>query len=130
MGGGIRATSQDRDAARAVGIDVRRVDVLVFGTATALAASAGSLLAPLTSLNPALGTSYMIRAIVVVIAGGLGNPVGVLVMGYGLGVVESLTALVLPVEFQLVVGLLAMLLVLVFRPTGLLGRRRRVELEA
>jgi branched-chain amino acid transport system permease protein len=127
MGTAIRAASQDRNAARAVGIEVETLDSRVFGIATALAAAAGSLMAPLIFLYPAVGLQWMIKGIVVVIMGGLGNPVGALVAGFGLGIVEALAVIVLPAQYKTVVGLLVMIGVLLVRPSGLLGRRLLLE---
>lgn len=127
MGTAIRAASQDRDAARSVGIEVERLDSRVFGIAGALAAAAGSLVTPLIFLYPAVGLVWMIKGIIVVIMGGLGNPLGALIAGFGLGIIESLSVLVLPAQYKTVVGLLLMIAVLLVRPAGLLGKRLELE---
>jgi branched-chain amino acid transport system permease protein len=123
----IRAASQDRAAARTVGIDVDRLDSLVFGLAAALAAAAGGIAAPLLLVYPSVGQEWTVKGLIVVIMGGLGNPVGTLWAGLGLGVLESLAVVVMPAQFKTVVGLLLMIIVLVFRPTGLLGKRLRLD---
>jgi branched-chain amino acid transport system permease protein len=129
VGTAIRATSQDRTAAQAVGVNVRRIDSVTFAIAAALAAGAGALATPLVLLYPPVGQPYMITAIVIVIVAGLGNPLGVLWAGLGYGVVEAFGSVYLPAQFGTVVGLLVMVVVLLIRPSGLAGRRTRIEAE-
>jgi branched-chain amino acid transport system permease protein len=119
----VRATAQNPDAALASGIDIRRVQTLSFSISSALAAAAGALIAPFIFSFPAMGFPMVIKAFIVVIIGGLGSVWGALLAGYGLGVVEALSVLWLPSGFNELMGPLTMLLVLLLRPEGLLGRR-------
>lgn len=126
IGTAIRAVSQDRNSAMAVGINVATIDSLVFGLSAAFGAAAGSLTTAVIFLYPTVGTTWLIGGFVAVIAGGLGNPVGTLVAGYSLGILEALSVLVLPAQLKTLVGLLIMIAVMIFRPAGLLGRRSAI----
>jgi branched-chain amino acid transport system permease protein len=123
LGTAIRAVSQDRAAAQAVGIDIGWIDSIVFGVSVLLGAAAGSATTAVIFLYPQVGSSWLIGAFVAVIAGGLGNPVGTLIAGYSLGILESLSLLVFPAQFKTIVGLTIMIVVLVVRPAGLLGQK-------
>lgn len=123
IGLAVRATAQNPDAALASGIDVRRVMTLTFALGSALAAAAGALVAPITYAFPAMGFPFTIKALTVIIMGGLGNLWGALASGYLLGVAESLSVLWLPTGYNALVGPLLMVLVLMLRPGGIFGRR-------
>jgi branched-chain amino acid transport system permease protein len=116
----IRAGSKDDVMVRALGIDFDRTRMLVFGMGIALAALAGLLTAPRMGVNPEMGFSVMILALVTVVVGGLGSFWGAVAGGLLIGMVQSVTALLVPQLSQLVVFIL-MGLVLFFRPRGLLG---------
>lgn len=116
----IRAGSKDDVMVRALGIDFDRTRMLVFGMGIALAALAGLLNAPRMGVNPEMGFSVMILALVTVVVGGLGSFWGAVAGGLLIGMVQSVTALLVPQLSQLVVFIL-MGLVLFFRPRGLLG---------
>jgi branched-chain amino acid transport system permease protein len=76
LGRAIRAVAQDRSAARLMGVDVDRIYMLTFGFGAALAGLAGCLLAPIYSLSPQIGTSFILPAFAVVVLGGLGSVLG------------------------------------------------------
>jgi branched-chain amino acid transport system permease protein len=123
-GQAIRATAQDRDAARLMGINVRRMSVLAFGLGTALAGIAGALLAPTYYIFPQVGGPFTLKAFVVVVLGGMGSVVGATLGGVLIGVTESLAAVYVASGLKELVVYVLFLLVLLLRPAGLLGRSR------
>ncbi len=122
IGRAIRATSMDVDAARLSGVGVANIYALTFGIGGALAAAAGSLVSVSYAITPSMGDSFLVRAFVVSVLGGLGNVTGALVGGLVYGVIESFGALWFGEGFKDVVAMVALLLVLLFRPYGLIGR--------
>ncbi len=117
----VRAASRDPEIMAVLGIDVKRVFLVVFGIGTALAALAGLLAAPMRSVNPEMGATVLIEAFVVTVIGGMGSLVGGVVAGMLVGVVSSLTALWRP-EMATISMFALMALVLLVRPQGLFGR--------
>ena len=122
FGRAIRATSMDVDAARLAGVDVARIYALTFGIGGALAAAAGSLVSVSEAITPTMGDSFVVRAFVVSVLGGLGNVTGALVGGLVYAVIESFGSLWLGEGYKDVVALVVLLLVVLFRPYGLVGR--------
>ena len=116
----IRAISQDRDMARALGVDANKIFTSVFALGTGLAAMAGVLFAPIGGANLGSDMEAMVEAFAVVVVGGLGSVWGSAVSALLIGMLKAFGILVFP-QFALafVFGLMA--LVLVIRPTGLFG---------
>jgi branched-chain amino acid transport system permease protein len=123
-GQAIRATAQDRDAAQLMGINVKRMSVLAFGLGTALAGIAGALLAPTYYIFPQVGGPFTLKAFVVVVLGGMGSIVGATLGGVLIGVTESLSAVYIASGLKELVVYVLFLLILLFRPAGLLGKSR------
>ncbi len=123
-GQAIRATAQDRDAAQLMGIDVKRMSVLATGMGTALAATAGALISPTYYIFPQVGSSFTLKAFVVVVLGGMGSIVGATLGGVVVGATESLAAVYISSGLKELVVFVLFLLVLLFRPAGLLGKSR------
>jgi branched-chain amino acid transport system permease protein len=121
LGRAIRATSQNKEAALLMGVDVERVAVVTFGLGTALAAAAGVLLAPSLYLYPTVGELLIVKCFVVVVLGGLGSVPGAIAGGILLGVVESLGAVYVSSAYKDGIGFVLFLLVLLYRPSGLFG---------
>jgi len=122
IGRAIRATSMDVDAARLSGVGVANIYALTFGIGGALAGAAGSLVSVSYAITPNMGDSFLVRAFVVAVLGGLGNVTGALVGGLVYGIIESFGALWFGEGFKDVVAMVALLLVLLLRPYGLIGR--------
>jgi branched-chain amino acid transport system permease protein len=120
-GRAIRATSQNREAAVLMGIDVERVSALAFGLGTALAGAAGVLLAPSLYLYPTVGELVIVKSFVIVVLGGLGSVPGAIAGGILLGLVESLGAVYVSTTYKDGLGYVIFLLVLLYRPSGLFG---------
>jgi len=136
IGRAMRATSQNRDAAALMGINVERMDMLSFALGSALAAAAGSLwLISGQIVDPYMGSIPAIKAFAVVIIGGLGSIPGAIVAGLTLGIAEN----VVPLFMQSFAGLLGvsmsftawkdtiaffiLIIVLVIKPTGIFGEK-------
>ncbi|MBV9353891.1 MAG: branched-chain amino acid ABC transporter permease [Chloroflexi bacterium] len=123
FGRAIRATAIDWEAAALAGIDVRRVYLVTFGIGAALAGVAGALVSVGYSVSPNIGSDWTLKSLVVVVLAGMGSVYGALAAGLLLGAAEGLSTTVVPSEYREVVGLVLFLLVLLFRPQGLFGRR-------
>jgi branched-chain amino acid transport system permease protein len=125
LGRAIRATSQDREAAALMGLEVDRIHAVAFGIGTACAAVAGIVTTPFFHVSPDIGNSFVILAFVIVVLGGLGSFPGALLGGLIVGVVESLGALAFPGSLKELVIYGVFLLVLLFRPEGLMTAAAR-----
>ncbi len=122
LGTAIRSVSENAQGAAMVGIDVRRIQAFTFGLGAACAGAAGTLILPFISLQPATGEQYNIIAFVIVVLGGLGNTTGALVGGLLVGLTQELGGAIFPeLDKQLIVFVI-FVLVLLFRPQGLLGK--------
>lgn len=125
VGKAMRATAIDRSAARLVGIDPRTMVTLSFVFAAALGGLAGVATTPLTQTAFNVGPSFGVKGFAAAILGGLGNPVGAVVGGLALGLVESISVAFISSTFKDAISLVILLAVLFIRPQGLLGRRIR-----
>lgn len=123
MGIAMRAVARDKDTAALMGVDVNRVYTFTFALGSGLAAIAGSLLGPIFSIEPTMGEWAVVKAFSVVIMGGMGNVPGAIVGGLFLGVAESMGAGFLSTAYKDAVGYAMLILVLLFRPQGLFGKR-------
>ena len=121
FGVALRALAIDPVGAELVGIDVRGLSALAFACGGALAAAAGTLVSTFLSFNPAVGIEFTMKALVVVIMGGIGNMLGSLAAGLMLGVAEALCSHYVDSGLTLVVAYALFLIVLVVRPRGLFG---------
>src|SRR5262249_17559724 len=124
LGKAIRATSQSRDVAMVCGIDVGAIHRLTFGLACALAAAGGALIAVIVAIQPEMGQIWTFKSFLVIVLGGAGNYPGALLGGMLLGLVEQLASLFLTTQLSEVVAYVLLVLVLLVRPTGLLGGRQ------
>jgi branched-chain amino acid transport system permease protein len=123
LGKSIRAVANNRAAAELMGIDSRRMLALAFGIGTSLAMTSGALLSTLFSFTILSGTTYEVKSFVIVVLGGLGNPTGALVGGIVLGLLEGITTVFIPVSWVPVLEYVIFVLILLVRPSGLLGSR-------
>src|SRR3954463_683253 len=123
-GHAIRATAQDRDAAQLMGVNVRNMGVLAFGLGAALAGAAGALVAPIYYIYPQVGGAFTLKAFVVVVLGGMGSIIGATLGGVLIGVAESVSGTYFGSGWKDVCVYLIFLLVLLLKPSGLLGKSR------
>src|SRR5215217_849011 len=124
LGKALRAVAQDRETAGLMGINPNQLIMLTFVIASALAGMAGAMLGPVLVLTPFAGTSVIVKAFAIVIIGGFGNVEGTIIAGLLVGLIESFTTqFVNPGLIDIVVFTL-LLLMLAFRPTGLIAERR------
>ena len=117
------ATSQNREAAQLMGINVAKMSAIAFGLGTALAATAGALIAPTYYIHPMAGHTFLLKAFTICVLGGLGSVVGAGFGGIIIGVVESMSATYLSSDWKDVVVFIIFLVVLLLRPQGLLGKK-------
>jgi branched-chain amino acid transport system permease protein len=121
-GRAIRATSMDIGAAQLSGVDVAHVYAIVFGLGAGLAGIAGVLISLSYSLQPSMGDPFIINAFVVCVLGGLGSVQGAIVGGIIYGIIESFGSQYIGSDVPNAVALVILLLVLAFRPTGIMGK--------
>jgi len=122
LGKAMRATFLDRQAALLMGINSNRIYSRTFTLGSGLAAASGALLGPIFTVNPYVGNLVNLKAFSIVIIGGLGSFPGAVAAGLLLGVFESLGAAYVSSGYQDAVGFLVLILILVFRPTGIAGK--------
>ena len=123
LGQAIRATAQNARAARTMGIDTDKVYAATYGINAAVCGAAGALVAMIWVVEPYIGLIFTIRAFLIVIVAGLGNLVGVVITGIGLGAAENFAGFILGAEFQ--VGFIfALLVVILVGRSYWLGRKR------
>ncbi len=126
LGKAMRATFQDRDTAALMGIRIDRIHTATFALGSALAAAAGALLGPVFVVAPTMGDLAAAKAFAIVILGGLGNIKGATLGGFILAFVEELGAGYISSGYRDAMGFLLIILILLFRPTGLFAQKERV----
>lgn len=122
----IRATFQDQDAARIVGVNVKRIFTLTFALGSGMAAVAGALLAPVFVATPLMGDLASLKAFAIVILGGLGNLGGAALGGFLLAFIEEFGASYISSAYRDAFGFLVIIIVMLFRPQGLFASKGRV----
>lgn len=127
LGTAIRATSQNADAAAVVGIDARRIFLLTFVIASALAALGGALLGPLFLIFPQMGDLPLLKALTAIVVGGMGSVPGAVVGGLAIGIIEAVSTMFIPTDYRDTVVFSLLILALIVRPSGLFGVRVRGE---
>jgi len=121
LGAKLRAATENPGLVQAFGVNVPRMISLTFAGGLALAAFAGVLAAPIYSVNPNMGSNFIITVFAVVVIGGMGSILGSIVTGFGLGIVEGLTKVYYP-QASATVIFVVMVIVLLARPAGLFGK--------
>ena len=123
IGKAIRACADNYLGARVVGLDVKRYYAFTFGLGSACVAVAGCMMILLVDVTPVLGPAYTLLAFVIVIVGGLGSMGGALLGGVLIGVSEALAGLFITPSAKSMFSFGLLILVLLFRPQGLLGKK-------
>lgn len=121
-GKAMRAVAEDRQAASLMGIDVNRIIQTTFIIGSALAAAAGVMVGIYyTQINHMMGFIPGIKAFTAAVLGGIGNVPGAMLGGFFLGMAEAFGVLIMPAEYKDVIAFGLLVLVLIFRPSGILG---------
>jgi len=121
VGKGLRAMSQNRDAAALMGINPNRIDLVTFAIAGALAGAAGALVSPTRAFDPHIGAIAILKSFAIVIFGGMGSLSGAVLGSFIVGLAETMTAAYLAAEYSDLIAFVLMVLVLFVRPQGLRG---------
>ena len=121
LGSTLRAATENPALVQAFGVNVPRLVSLTYAGGVALAAFAGVLAAPIYSVNPNMGSNFIITVFAVVVIGGMGSIIGSVLTGFGLGIVEGLTKVFYPQASDTVI-FVVMVIVLLMRPAGLFGK--------
>src|SRR6476619_3093263 len=128
LGKAIRATVQDGEAAQLMGVPVPRIFLITFAAGSALVGLSACIMTPLFSVVAAAGHNYVLIAFVVVVLGGMGSIEGALLGGICIGIVQSLSSYYIAPAFGQMFFFMLFLLVMIFRPAGLLGRKGEATL--
>jgi len=122
LGMAMRAIEEDEETARMLGVDSDRVASTTVGLGFLLAALGGALVAPIYSINPGMGLETILMSFIIVIIGGLGSITGTVLAGLLIGILQSIGALAFGAEAATILVFGAMIVVLILRPQGLMGR--------
>ncbi len=123
LGSAILAISQDPEAAQYMGIPANRIFAIVMAISAAFAATAGILAAPFLTVQPTMWLLPIIKAFAIVVVGGLGSIFGSILAALMLGYAETIIAYMISTSWTEIISVLATLLMLIFRPAGMFGRR-------
>ncbi len=118
----IRAASHDTETSSILGVNTDRVSLVVVALGAALAGLAGTLAAPYFSVQPGMGQAILITVLIVVVVGGIGSIGGAMVAGLGLGIIQIIGNVYVP-SVAVLVPYMLLIVVLLWRPTGLAGKR-------
>jgi branched-subunit amino acid ABC-type transport system permease component len=125
IGIAMRAASDDADLARIRGVDTERLVLYVWLVGGVVAGIAGVMLGLDGQLRPTMGFLALIPIFAAVILGGIGDPVGAVVGGYAIGLLQELSVVIIPAEYKPLVGLVLLVVGLLTRPDGLFGEATR-----
>jgi branched-chain amino acid transport system permease protein len=123
VGRAMRAMSQNREACAVVGVDVQQVARVTFALSAALAAVAAALVSPLFNIYPDMGTALTLKAFAAVVAGGFGYMNGAIAASFVIGIAEAFAGTYVSYAYKDAIAFLIMIVVLLWRPQGLFGRR-------
>jgi branched-chain amino acid transport system permease protein len=121
IGAAIRSVEQNKEAASLMGIDVKWIYSLTFGISTLMAALAGIMFGSAYTMTPTMGMSPLIKAFIIVVLGGLGSIQGTILAAYVVALIEALSAFFIGLFWTPIVLFSLMIIILIIRPTGLLG---------
>ena len=124
-GKAMRATADNKDVAQVIGINIERITTYTFALASALAASAGVLIAIEQNLQPSMGLNVIIKGFTASVVGGLGNVRGAVAGAFLLGLVENIGIWFLPSGYKDAIAFVVLVIFLLFRPQGLFGRKEK-----
>lgn len=123
-GRAMRATAQNPMAAKLMGINTDTMYMIAFGLGVGTTAFGGAVILPYITASPTVGAQYVVLMFTAVVLGGLGSVAGAVVGGLAVGIIQSLSTLVLPIQLQNLVLFIVFILVLALKPEGLTARGR------
>jgi len=123
IGRAIVAVRMDREAAALMGVKTKQIYAITFGLGAVMAGAAGAMMSVIYPISPLNSTLYLGKAFVICVLGGLGSVAGAMVGGLTLGVIESFGGLILGPEHAMTISFGLLILLLIFRPTGIMGKR-------
>lgn len=126
LGKAMRATFQDRETAALMGVKIDRIYTATFALGSGLAAAAGALLGPVFVVYPTMGDGAALKSFAIVILGGLGNFWGAALGGFILAAVEEFGAGYISSGYRDAMGFVLIIVILIFRPTGLFAQKERI----
>jgi len=123
IGRAIVAVRMDREAAALMGVKTKQIYAITFGLGAVMAGAAGAMMSIIYPISPLNSTLYLGKAFVICVLGGLGSVAGAMVGGLTLGVIESFGGLIFGPEHAMTISFGLLILLLIFRPTGIMGKR-------
>ncbi|MEE8187765.1 MAG: branched-chain amino acid ABC transporter permease [Kiloniellales bacterium] len=126
LGKAMRSTFQDRETAALMGVNINAIHTATFALGSGLAAAAGALLGPVFVLVPSMGDMAALKSFAIVILGGLGSFMGATLGGFLLALVEEMGAGYISSGYRDAMGFLIIIVILIFRPTGLFAPAERI----
>ena len=123
LGWALRAVAQDREAAALQGINSNRISMIAISVGAAMAGLAGALMAPLTNINPHMGHNVIITAFIVTIVGGVGSLSGAVIASFLYAIFHTFVTTYFNSTVATIAGLMIMVIILIVRPTGIMGHR-------
>jgi branched-chain amino acid transport system permease protein/neutral amino acid transport system permease protein len=123
IGLAIRAMSDDKTLARLKGLPTGKIHTQVIGISGFAAGIAGSLLVLQSQLVPTIGFEFLLIIFVAAIVGGTGNPIGAIIGGLLVGIVQEMSVIVIPAEYKAAVPLIVLIVMIIVKPEGILGRK-------
>lgn len=121
----IRAVTENRTMANCIGVSVRFVDMIAFGLGAGMAGLAGLALSPIYTVNPGMGTSFIVDAFMIVVLGGVGSLVGTAIAALSIGMINVIIEPAYGAVAAKVVALLMIIIFIQFRPEGLIAQKGR-----
>ncbi len=128
LGTALRATSQNADAARVIGIDADRIYLVTFAVGCAIAGLGGALLGPLFLIFPQMGDLPLLKGLTAIVLGGMASIPGAIIGGFAIGIIEATSTLFVATDYRDMVVFAILIAVLLIRPWGLFGVRVRGDL--
>jgi branched-chain amino acid transport system permease protein len=127
-GKAMRAVAQDSEAASWMGINTNQIALITFGIGSSLAAAAGVLIGPIFLVYPTMGMEALLKALAIVIIGGMGNVPGAILTGFLIGILESITVGYISSAYKDAITFGILIIVLILKPSGLLGKYTREKI--
>ena len=124
LGWALKAVALDREAAALQGININRIAMLAIIIGAALAGLAGALISPLVNINPYMGHSVIITSFIVTIVGGVGSLLGAVIASFLYAILHTFITFYIGDTVATICGLLIMLLILIIKPTGIMGKKQ------